>query len=413
MSIPTAFVITHESDPNRKTMGMSIIALTIARALGRKDVRVVRIHPNHLDYSLKSKYWSNIEICPNFYESEEDLLIFLLGLEKKYDSPRVLIPASDDCAYFVAKYQDKLNRVFEIPVPQKNVMEKLTNKKSQYEVAQSLGLPIPETYFPTSMDDVKKLVQKINNYPYVIKPTIAHKWRLAANKNISQGKKGHTVNNTAELINKCAEIGIDDQEIMVQEIIGGRDERLFTFLSYFNKNAEPLAYCIRSKIRQCPIDFGYCTLTESCYDDTVKNQSIKLLKSIGYHGISGIEWKLDPKTEQYKLIEINPRAVNTTGAAIACGVNLPYIAYLDKIKQNVEPVTQWKEGIKWIWFLQDIWAARELNNNGALTFPEWWKSLKGEKVHAIFAIDDLRPFIGYFLKFIRGFIQAIWKKLLA
>lgn len=413
MSIPTAFVITHISNPNQKTMSMSIIALTIARALGRKGVRVVRIHPNHLDYSLKSKYWSNIEICPDFYESEENLLKFLLGLEKKYDSPRILIPASDDCAYYVAKYQDKLNRVYEMPVPQNNVMEKLTNKKSQYEVAQSLGLPIPETYFPESIDDVKKLVQEINNYPYVIKPTVAHKWRLAANNNISQGKKGHTVHNAAELLNKCEEIGIDTQEIMVQEIIGGRDERLFTFLSYFNKNSEPLAYCIRSKIRQSPIDFGYCTLTETCYDTIVEKQSIKLLKSIGFHGISGVEWKLDPKTHQYKLIEINPRAVNTTGAAIACGVNLPYIAYLDKIKQNIEPVTQWKDGIKWIWFTQDIWAAKELNKNGRLSFYEWWKSLKGVRVHAIFAIDDLRPFIGYALQFITDIIQAKWKKYFA
>ena len=397
--------MTHESDPNRVNKTLSIIGLTMTRSLGRKNINVVRIHPNELDYSLLSKYSKKTEICPNFYQSEDALVEYLIDLKNKYPGDGVLFPASDDCAYFLAKYKEQLESYYKIPAADKPVMEKLTNKRCQYEEAQKLNLPIPETYFPKSYSAVEQLSKEITNYPYVIKPTVAHKWRLASMQGISQGKKAITVNNPNELLELSSKMDIENQEVMIQEVIGGKDERLFTFLAYYNEDAKPLAYCIRSKLRQNPIDFGYCTLTVSCHDKVVEEQSIKLLNSIGFHGICGVEWKLDPKNKKYKLIEVNPRAVNTTGTAIACGVDLPYIAVMDKIGNKVEPVTTWKDGIKWVWLTEDAWAAKEFHDLGKLTYYQWLKSLKGVKVHAVFAIDDLKPFIISFYNMLKNHLK--------
>jgi len=401
----TVFIMSHESDPDRTDPSLSIIGLTMTRSLGRRNINVVRIHPNMLDYSLLSKYSNKTEICPDFYQSEDALVNYLIELKNKYPGDGVLFPASDDCAYFLAKYREQLDQFYKIPVAKKSVMEKLTNKRCQYEEAQKLNLPIPETYFPKSLDDIKTLSKEIKNYPYVIKPTVAHKWRLASMQGISQGKKALTVHNVEELLELSEKMDVENQEVMIQEVIGGKDERLFTFLAYYNENAQPLAYCIRSKLRQNPIDFGYCTLTVSCHDEIVEQQSIKLLNSIGFHGICGVEWKLDPKNKQYKLIEVNPRAVNTTGTAIACGVDLPYIAVMDKIGKTLDPVTTWKDDVKWVWLLQDIWAAKELHDVGKITFIQWIKSLKGIKVHAVFAMDDLKPFVHYFYNTIKNYIE--------
>ena len=405
MSELTAFIMTHESNPNRVDMSLSIIGLTMTRSLGRKNINVVRIHPNELDYSLLSKYSNKTEICPNFYQSEDALVEYLIDLKSKYPGDGVLFPASDDCAYFLAKYKEQLESCYKIPAADKPVMEKLTNKRCQYEEAQKLNLPIPETYFPETFSAVEQLSKEISNYPYVIKPTVAHKWRLASMQGISQGKKALTVNNAKELLELSRKMDIENQEIMIQEVIGGKDERLFTFLAYYNEKAKPLAYCIRSKLRQNPIDFGYCTLTVSCHDKVVEEQSIKLLNSIGFHGICGVEWKLDPKNKEYKLIEVNPRAVNTTGTAIACGVDLPYIAVMDKIGNKVEPVTTWTDGVKWVWLTEDLWAAKEFHDLGKLTYIQWLKSLKGVKVHAVFAIDDLKPFVINFYSMLKHYLK--------
>ena len=103
---------------------------------------------------------------------------------------------------------------------------------------------------------------------------------------------------------KAKKIFIPGQDFMIQEVIGGRDQSLVTFLGFFDEHSQPNSWFIRKKIRQCPIDFGYCTMTESCHDQQVYKQSLALLQAIKYQGIAGVEWKLDPETNTYKLIEL-------------------------------------------------------------------------------------------------------------
>lgn len=407
----TAFILTHESDPQRIEKSISIIALSITRSLGRKGVRVVRVHPNRLDQSLSSRYCSRVEIAPDFYSGEESLLAFLLDMRCCYEGGAVLIPASDDCAYFVAKHHDALSGAFAVMAPRWPVMQAILDKKSQYELAQHLGLPIPETYFPGSGADVRRLAGELLNFPYVIKPLVAHQWRLAAKKSAVQGKKGFAVFSPQELIDRYDTVACVDKNIMIQEVVGGADERLFTFLSYFDEQSRPICYCIRKKVRQHPIDFGYCTLTESCFDATVEAQSIRLLQEIGYHGISGVEWKLDPRTGAYKLIEINPRAVQTIAMGGACGVDIPYLAFRDKTEGVERPVTQWRSGAKWLHMLDDVRAARSLWRLGKLSLWGWWKSIAGKKTHAVYASDDLMPFVGHYLEFFKALMASVRRRL--
>lgn len=397
---PMAFVMTHESDPQRIVKSTSIIALTITRSLGRHGVPVVRIHPNRMDRSLTSKYCRHVEFSPDFYESEQDVLDFLIGMRQRYAGPAILIPASDDCAYFISKHHAVLSKSFAVMAAPWDVMRDLVDKQRQYAYAQSLGIPIPETYFPSGIAEVTQLAHVLPNYPYVIKPRVAHAWRRAAMNRVSQGKKGFAVHTPQELINKYRAIASGDQNVMVQEVIGGADDRLFTFLSYFNAQSTPLAYCVRKKIRQLPVDFGYCTLTVSCFDQAVTDQSLRLLQRLGFHGMSGVEWKLDPRTGQYKLIEINGRAVNTIGIGAACGVDLPYMAFRDMAGFTDTPVTTWEEGARWINIADDVWAARTLHQRDALSLHDWWHSITGpgRKVDAVYAADDVRPFVGYFLE---------------
>ena len=400
MTSPFVFVLTHESNPKRTDKSTSIIALAIMRSLGQHGIATVRVHPNRLDRSLSSRYCRGVEVCPDFYESEERLVEFLLAMAKRYDGVRILIPASDDCAYFLARHREALQGAFAVVGPTWAVMQKIMDKMGQYEQANAVGVPIPETYSPSSAAEVRKLAAELQNYPYVIKPVVAHQWRLASMQAVSKGKKGFAVRNAQELIERYDDIARLDGRVMIQEVIGGRDERLYTFLGYIDNAGRPAAYCVRKKLRQMPLDFGYCTATVSCKDDVVVDQSVRLLQQVGYTGIVGVEWKLDPRTGTYKLIEINARAVNTIGIARACGVDIPYIAVLDQLGQLTAPVTTWKEGVTWVNIIQDFWAARELNQAGAMSYRQWWRSIAGPRVDAVFSLSDPRPFAGYFGEFL-------------
>ncbi len=403
MTRPTAFVISHEPDRDRcrKTKATSIIALTLTRALGKENINVVRVHPNLLDYSLASKYCSAIEICPDMYESEDSLVRFLRGLSSRYAGKKVLIPASDDCSIFLAKHEDELSEDFILLNPSALTMNSVKNKRLQYELANATGVPIPVTYFPENQEEVAGLSKTLSDYPYIIKPVEAQKWRLTKYANVSNGKKAITVHNAQELCDEYARIAAFDGNVMIQEIIPGPDEYLFTFLGYCSNDHKPFAYCIRSKIRQMPVDFGYCTATVTCHNAIVEEYSKRLLRGAKFCGIVGIEFKYDFRTDSYKLIEINTRPVNTTGLSIGCGVNLPLIAYLDAIGKHQEPTTDWEDGVTWIRLHEDFRAARELRRRGQLTYFQWLKSIGGKRVHAVLALDDLKPFLQYYYRYLQ------------
>jgi D-aspartate ligase len=398
----TAFIVTHESNPERTKPSMSLQALILTRSLGRRGIPVVRVHPNRNDWSLRSKYCTRIAICPDPYASESEFVEYLVSLAREYPEPRVLIPASDDTAYFFGKHRSELSQYYALCVAGKEVMDRIIDKKQQIRSAQEIGVPVPETHFPDEIDDIGALARRLTNYPYLIKPTIAHRWRLASVRAKLRSGKGVPVRTPEELIREYQRIVKVDCNIMIQEIIPGEDERLFTFLCYFSEASRPLAYCIRSKKRQLPVHFGYCTATVSCHNSVVEAQSIELLRGLSYSGIASVEWKHDPRTSVYKLIEINARAVNTMALAVASGVDIPLIAFRDLSGDPVEPVTDWQDGVLWVWLKQDIWAARALRRAGRLKWSSWLASLRGPRVHAVYAPDDLRPFLGYLSDFVKA-----------
>ncbi len=389
----TVFVMTHEPDPHRTVKSLSVQALAVTRSLGRRGVRVVRVHPNELESGLASRYCTTTEICPDMYDSELHLVEHLERLSTRYPPPRILLPVTDDCALFVSRHGERLSRCFSLPTPPWSVMEGIVDKRRQYEAAQRIGVPIPETHYPADRAEVRALAPELRNFPYVIKPLVAHHWRLASMRSISGGRKAIRVGTGAELVEAYDALGREAGGVMLQEVIGGGDERLFTFLAYLDRASQPLGYCVRSKFRQWPVDFGYCTLTVSCDQPTVLEQSLRLLQGLHYHGIVGVEWKHDPRTGLFKLIEINARPVNTIGLSIAAGVDLPYLAYRDAIGDPPAAVRTWTRGVKWIRLTQDVSAAWTLHRLGRLTWAEWRESWRGKLVDAVFAWDDPLPFL--------------------
>lgn len=415
MSLATAFIITHESDRSRTAQdkSMSIIALTLTRALGRQGIRVVRIHPNMFEHSLTSRYCSAIEICPDMYESEEALNQFLCELSSRYPGEKILIPASDDCSMYIAQQEAVLQSHFVLLNPSAAAMSRMKNKKLQYELAQAAGVPIPETYFPSTEEDIVALAESAQNYPYVIKPLEAQKWRLDEFKDVAKGQKAIKVYDKEQLLAEFRRIVPYDNQLMVQEIISGEDTNLYTFLAYCSIDKKPLAYCIRSKLRQSPIKFGYCCATISCHNDVVERQAKQMLQIADYTGIVGIEFKLDPKTQEYKLIEINTRPVNTTGISVGCGVNLPLIAFNDAAGIAQDEVTDWEDGVTWVWLYHDFWVVKEMKALGLITYGEWFQSIKGKRVHAIFAADDLRPVWNFYHKSLAAVVNNKFSRLFA
>jgi D-aspartate ligase len=81
---------------------------------------------------------------------------------------------------------------------------------------------------------------------------------------------------------------------------------------------------------------------------------------------------------------------------------LAYLYYLSLTGQNPSPVTEQKEGVKWVYFVRDFLSFRQKKKNGEMRFVEWIKSLSGKKVEALFAWNDPLPFVRSFVSHLRN-----------
>ena len=170
---------------------------------------------------------------------------------------------------------------------------------------------------------------------------------------------------------------VEEYEPLVQELIPGDDDALFTLGSYLDRDGEPLGLFCGRKLRQTPRGgIGTCRVGEALWDEEVVDRGLTLLRALEFTGLSQVELKRDARDGMLRLMEVNPRLWQWHGLAAACGVDLPRIAYEDLIGERPEPVSMNGRHRRW-----------------AITF------LSGERpapqrppyVDAVFARDDLKP----------------------
>jgi predicted ATP-grasp superfamily ATP-dependent carboligase len=180
-------------------------------------------------------------------------------------------------------------------------------------------------------------------------------------------------------------------EVMIQEIIPGRE--IYSFLTYFNKLSEPLAICGWDKIRQYPPDFGFGTFCKSNWRPAAAEDSLRLLRTLGYYGFAEVEVKKNPGDCEYKIIEINARASLQNTLARACGADIGYAAYLDAGGRATQHSTSFRNNILWTDdFLDTVSFLLHLGRRD-IGKSEIIDSLNPRKVHAVAAWDDPLPLV--------------------
>ena len=81
-----------------------------------------------------------------------------------------------------------------------------------------------------------------------------------------------------------------------------------------------------------------------------------MLSALGFTGLSGMEFKLDVRDNQFKLIEVNPRPVHVQQLFRAAGINLTYLVYLDLTGGFLEDEYRYEPGVYGIDNLLDLYC---------------------------------------------------------
>ena len=353
----------------------------VVRNLGRVDVPVLALDTDPRSAGLRSRYAAP-GLCPDPHYDERGFIDTLVDIGRRLPQKAVIFPCQDDYVAVCARRADELKRWYLLPFSGWSVMRVLADKEEQIKAAWRAGVATPRTVFLRSPDDLARAGGEIP-FPAVMKsaePLAMRRRHLGKTTFVASPDQ---LGAAYERVRECG-------TIVLQEVIPGGDEQLYTLFSYLDAESRPLGVFTCHKLRQHPRTFGECRFGESVWVEPVADAGVALLRELGFHGVSGIEFKLDPRDGQLKFMEINARHGLRHTLAAAVGVNLTLCAYEDMLGRPFQAPRQ-EEGPRWIYAAFDVPDSIREILRGELSAREWVSSLRGTRLDGMLACDDPLP----------------------
>jgi len=374
-------------------IGGHVQGLGIVRMLGSKKIPVVLMDATGYNIARFSKYCTKfIKMPRDIFESEIKFCDFLIENNHQYNlQDWLLFPTDDLVVAYISRHKDEMSKYYKIWTPVWDVVESCYNKKMTYSLAKKIGIPIPESHFPNDLSDVRALSNWIH-YPVIIKPAVMHTFYAQTRC------KAIIVHNREELEEQYQKVTkfLPPSEIIIQEIIPGSPENLYSCGSFFKK-CGIIASITGQRSRQIPMDFGKAsTFVELVDIAELRSLSIRLLDALGYYGLSEVEFKYDIRDGNFKLLEINPRTWKWHSVALLSGLNLPYLIYCD---MNGEDYCKELDigknviGGKWIDEYTDLYVSMKEIFQRNMTPGRYISTITGNKIFGSLSSDDPLPFI--------------------
>jgi D-aspartate ligase len=368
-------------------IGYGVSSLGVIRSLGLERFQIIACYYDKTDFSHVSKFVYERVKVPHPREEEDRFIEVLLKNSGKW-SGALIFDTDDNVTVSISKNKHKLTRYYKIGIPDWDTIRKFIHKQETYKLAHINKIPYPRTLSPTTLDDLREIKDKVE-YPCILKPSISHEFR---SKFRSKNLIVHNYNELISKFNICLEAG---QDVMVQEIIPGPSSKLYNLTVYINSRGYVNARFLRIKIRQDPPQFGITRvgISISRIFELERFTDI-LLKEAGFKGIATAEYKKDPRDNQFKLLEVNPRTTRSNWHATYCGVNFPWIIYKDLVDGIQITSNGYKKDIYWIDLSADIYNSIFGFNGERNRLRDYLKPyLSKNKTFAVLSSRDIKPFL--------------------
>lgn len=254
--------------------------------------------------------------------NRESLDTVLLRVSEQIEGRGVLFPAIDMDLEVLVRERERLAERFHVPAAP-HIGKRIFDKDWQYELAAKTGVPIPRTlkFRAGETPDIAEM-----RFPLIVKPTA---------RTAESGGKAFRLRvmvDHAEWTSCLNDLAAQfpGKEFQLAENIPGEPTQLHTVGCYADRSGRVLRTYTGRKVSQRPYTHGDASIAETIPPDPrVVGYARALLEAARFHGISQVEFKLDPRDGEYRLMEINGRSWSWVKLPAFSGVNLPLIQYYD------------------------------------------------------------------------------------
>lgn len=248
--------------------------------------------------------------------------------ERSYD---MLLPINEETLETVVKHRSRFEKHTNVPFLPYDQLLAGIDKRRTIEAAREADMSHPETLFSDEAD--LAAVEETLGYPVVVKPRRG------------SSSTGVTVcESFAELQRVTERTREEHGPILFQEFIPNGGERgVYTLYDW---SSDLVGLTVQERLRSRPPDGGPSTYRRTVSDTPLESLADEFLQTIGWKGLAMLEFRIDARTGEAKLIELNPRLWGSLALSTFAGVDFPYKLYQLAIGEEPEPTLDYDTGVR-------------------------------------------------------------------
>ncbi|EKE02488.1 MAG: ATP-grasp enzyme-like protein [uncultured bacterium] len=282
----------------------------VCKSLSKRGIEVVGLKYRDTIFD-KTRYYKQIINVPSL-EDEPDL--WLEEVMKLKISHAALIPISIESLKLVASKKKILKDKFIVPDISIDQLNMANDKQKAINFMRELGIRVPETIMPESLEEAEKLITKFD-FPIVVK--------LREEKNLSPVERYGIAHNKDQFIELYKNLSLLQPYPLIQEYVQGQG----VGISLLSQKGNIIAMSSHQRLREQFLTGGpstYCSVFDS---SILKEWAIKFTQASCWNGIAMLEFKYDRSNDTFYFMEVNPRFWGTVELAIRNNIDFPYLYF--------------------------------------------------------------------------------------
>jgi len=296
------------------------IGLTVVRDLGRHGVPVYGIARKPEAVGMHSRYLHRGLVRP---PTADGLINQIVALGEELGQACLFVISEGDIALF-NHHRGRLG-AFKCLFADTPQLDSVLDKGLTYVAAAKVGIRAPRTAVIERMDQVAPLRTSLR-FPIVLKwanPPEAS--RLLGPFGVTPEKTRYcqTPDELEDYLRRFEPAGIYP---LIQEYVPGNGLGQFVLM----KDGQAHYTFQHTRVHEWPPEGGTSSLCESVpahQHHALMDQSIALLRELGWEGVAMVEYRYDPATGESALMEINGRFWGSLPLAYHAGASFPYLYY--------------------------------------------------------------------------------------
>jgi len=344
-------------------------ALAIVRALGRHGLRVEVAASQDAPIAGWSRHAAACHRHPDPLRAPDG---FLHWLRQQMERPTVglVIPVTERTVVPISRHRESLD-VGRIAIAPSAALEQALDKQRTMALAVELGIPVPRSVPVSRLDELPEAAATLG-YPIVVKPTRSMGQDGAQGLQLSV-RYAHHADELQGLVREALRYG----QVMLQELFRGEG----VGIELIADQGRLCHVFQHRRLHEVPLTGGGSSLRVSApVVPALRDAAAKLMQATSWHGVAMVEFKHNPATGDFRLMEINGRFWGSLPLAVAAGANFPVMLHELMTKGRVGAHPPSRDGVLCRQLARDIdWLEHVLRRAAPaalVRLPTWREVLR-------------------------------------